>query len=223
MQLLSLGEHEGAHPRFGVVDVVPFVPLGPGGAPGPPPCDAAPARDAFAAWAGAELGVPCFCYGPLADGSVRTLPDVRRHAFADLAPDAGPPVPHPLAGAMAVGARGVLLAWNLWLAGAGAALARRIAARLRSPEVRVLGFDLPSGAQVSCNLVDPLRVGPGAVFDRVEELLVEGAPGALIARCELVGLAPAAVVEATPRARWAQLDLSPERTVEARLAASVGS
>ena len=55
--------------------------------------------------------MPCFLYGP-----ERSLPEVRRSAFSTLAPDAGPPRPHPTAGATAVGARPVLVAYNLWLA-----------------------------------------------------------------------------------------------------------
>ncbi len=65
------------------------------------------------------------------------------------------------------------------------------------------------------NLLAPLEVGPAAVYDAV------AAHGASIERAELVGLVPRAVVERAPRGRWAQLDLSPERTIEARLARSV--
>lgn len=108
---LRLTGHRGAHPRLGVLDVVPFVTLGT--APGQWAVDA---RDAFCAWAGSQLALPCFRYGPLPAGHERTLPEVRRAAFSSLSPDAGPPRPHPSAGAAAVGARGVLVAYNLWLA-----------------------------------------------------------------------------------------------------------
>jgi hypothetical protein len=63
---------------------------------------------------------------------------------------------------------------------------------------------------VSCNLVDPLSVGPGAAFDAV-------AGRATVARAELVGLVPAAVLATIPEDRWPELDLSGERTIEARL------
>ena len=69
------------------------------------------ARDAFAAYAATELGVPCFLYGP-----ERSLPEVRRRAFVSDPPDIGPAAPHPTAGAICVGARDVLVAYNLWLA-----------------------------------------------------------------------------------------------------------
>jgi glutamate formiminotransferase len=202
---LDLGGHEGAHPRFGVVDVVPFVPLG------TTSLDAAvAARDRFAAWLGRELGVPCFLYGPQ-----RSLPEVRRLAFGGVAPDAGPSSPHPTAGACAVGARAVLVAWNLWLAPGVSVDDAKAAARMlrdRWPGVvRALGLDLGGVAQVSCNLVAPLEVGPAEVYDAV-------ASAVPVDRAELVGLVPEAVLARIDPGRWAALDLAADRTIEARLA-----
>ena len=207
---VDLRHHTGAHPRLGAVDVVPFVPLqGSGEAAGE--ADALRARDAFAAWAGAELGVPCFLYGP-----ERTLPDIRRDAFGSLAPDTGPPAPHPTAGATAVGARDVLVAFNLWLSdGTGVDVARQVAAAVRGPSVRALGLDVGGRAQVSCNLVDPYEVGPGAVAVAVS--LAARDAGSQVVGAELVGLLPAAVLTGVARSRWAALDLDPSRTIEARL------
>src|SRR5438067_136640 len=82
---LDLRRHAGVHPRIGVVDVVPFVPLR-----GSTMSDALRARDAFASWAERELSLPCYLYGP-----ERSLPDVRRGQLDRL---------HPTAGACAVGA-----------------------------------------------------------------------------------------------------------------------
>jgi glutamate formiminotransferase len=198
VDLIDLRSHDGVHPRIGVVDVVPFVPLA-----GSTMADAVAARDAFAAWCASELGVPCVLYG--AGGP--SLPEVRRAAAGSAR--------HERAGAVAVGARDVLVAYNVWLApGAGVdvEVARRIAASLRGPAVRALGLALSSGgaAQVSCNLIDPSAVGPDAVYDAV-------AAQAPVARAELVGLLPAAVLDAIPERRWAQLDVSWEQTIEARL------
>jgi glutamate formiminotransferase len=146
---------------------------------------------------------------------------VRRRAFVDLAPDTGPPVAHPTAGATCVGARDVLVAYNLWLApeawagrrgpNAVADVARSVAAAVRGPAVRALGLDVGGRAQVSTNLVDPLVVGPAQAYDAVAAL-------APVAGAELVGLVPAAVLETVPTGRWAELDLGPSRTIEGRLA-----
>ena len=214
---IDLTAHRGVHPRFGVVDVVPFVPLE------GTIDDAVGARDRLAHWAGAELGIPCFLYGP-----GRTLPEVRREAFRSLAPDAGPPAPHPTGGAMAVGARRALVAYNLWITGATGSdgsgalpAARAIAGAVRGPAVRARGLAVGNGAQVSCNLVDPTRVGPAEIFDDVVRRAREA--GMSVERAELVGLLPESVLRAVPRHRWADRDLGDDRTIEHRLAHAVAA
>jgi len=198
---LDLTKHTGVHPRIGVVDVVPFVPVDEMSTMH----DAFAAADAFARWAGDELALPCFRYG-----DTHTLPDVRRGAFVTLQPDTGPPTPHPTAGACAVGARPSLVAYNLWLAQPDLELARAIARALRSDDVRTLALVCGEHVQVSCNLVHPLIVGPAEVYDAV-------AQHADVARAELVGLIGRDVLARIPRARWEQLDVSDDRTLEARL------
>src|SRR6202041_1848901 len=129
--------HGGAHPRLGVLDLVPLTPYRPGG---PPPTDLGRAialRDDFARWLGNELGVPTFLYGPHSgpEGHTdRTLPELRKHAFGDFPPDFGPPRPHRTAGATAVGARPVLIAYNIWVS--TIEVARQVAPRVRNPQVR---------------------------------------------------------------------------------------
>ena len=204
---IDIRTHDGVHPRIGAVDVVPFVPLA-----GSTAADASAAADAFCRWAGDELRVPCFRYG---DDVGRSLPDVRRSAWRDLPPDCGPSAPHETAGACAVGARDVLVAFNLWLADLDVDLARRVAAAVRGDGIRALGLPVGERVQVSMNLIDPLRVGPAAAWDRV-------ARHADIAAAELVGLVPASVLDATPADRWSQLDLAPDRTIESRLARRSG-
>ena len=214
---LDLSTHAGAHPRIGVLDVVPFVAFEPAPArlPRRPTDEAVAARDRFSRWLADTLGVPAFLYGPLPDGSTRTLPALRRHAWNPWMPDAGPAAPHPSAGAAAVGARAPMVAYNLWVADADKEQVRAVAACIRGPAVRALGFELDAGLQVSCNLIDPMAVGPADVYTQVAQLLAAG--GATVARCELVGLVPAAVLAAIPQQRWAELGLSPDVTVEARL------
>jgi glutamate formiminotransferase len=189
---IDLRRHRGIHPRLGAVDVVPFVPLG-----GSTMEDAIEARDAYVQWS----PVPCLRYGP--DGS--SLPELRRSARAMTTL-----LPHPTAGITAVGARTMLVAYNVWLDGESLRTARGIAAAVRSPWVRALGLALPGGIQVSMNLVDPATFGPADAFDAV-------ASRARVARAELVGLAPRAVLDTVDERRWDQLDLAPDRTIEARV------
>ncbi len=208
---LDLRAHTGVHPRFGVVDVVPFVPLD-GVTRAAGMAAAVAARDRFAAWAGDELALPCFLYGP-----ERSLPELRRNAFGSLAPDTGPSAPHPTAGACAVGARPLLVAYNIWLDSHDLAVAERLAAAVRSPAVRALGFPFQGSVQVSMNLVDPLVVGPATAYDAVRARAAE--EHITIRRAELVGLVPDAVLAAIPESRWPELDLGADRTIEARLLA----
>jgi glutamate formiminotransferase len=200
---IDLRAHHGAHPRLGAVDVVPFVAL-----EGSTPQAACAARDRFAAWIADALGVPAFLYGET--GDVPTLPEVRRRAFVDLAPAVGPDTAHPTAGAVAVGCRPPLVAYNLWLAEPDLARARTVASAVRGDGIRALGLAVGDRVQVSMNLVEPFRVGPATAYDRVAaEVAVDGA--------ELVGLLPRRVLEAIDPRRWAALDLGEDRTVEARL------
>lgn len=204
VERLDLRRHAGAHPRLGVVDVVPFVALdGDDRA-------AAAAADRFATWLGDHLAVPAFRYG-----GALSLPDVRRGAFTSVRPWAGPTGPHPTAGATAVGHRGVLVAYNVWLANPDLTLARSVARRVRQPGLRALGLRVGDRVQVSMNLLDPASLAPDRAFDAVAAL-------APVAGAELVGLVPEAVLRAVPSDRWRSLDLSPSQTIEARLAARGG-
>ncbi|MBM3638572.1 MAG: hypothetical protein FJW98_03960 [Actinobacteria bacterium] len=200
-ELLDLSAHSGVHPRLGIIDVVPFVPLA-----GSTWEDAVEARNHFAHWVADEFAIPAFLYG-----SERTLPFVRQHAFVDLDPDAGPLAPHPRAGAVCVGARDTLVAYNVWLHDSDVTAARKIAASIRSTSLRALGLQVGNRVQVSMNLINPMELGPMEAFDAVRELAqTEGA--------ELVGLIPQAVLDVIPATRWKQLDVSTEQTIEFRLA-----
>jgi glutamate formiminotransferase len=217
LERIDLRRHQGVHPRLGSLDVVPFVPLGPTGSPCGPDGDLTPAleaRERFASWAGRELALPCFFFG-----HERSLPEVRREAFGRLAPDTGPAHPHASAGACAVGARSALVAYNLWLGTPDVTVARALATAVRGPAVRALGVAAGGTTQVSCNLVDPFVLGPAQVYDAISRLARDA--GTVLVRAELVGLAPAAVVDAVPAERRHDLDLDPDRTVEARLAGLV--
>jgi glutamate formiminotransferase len=197
---LSLSDHSGVHPRIGVVDVVPFVPL-----VDSTMHDAQKARDEFAAWAAEELDIPCFLYG-----TERTLPDIRKNAWTSLMPDVGLHVPHLTAGAMCVGVREPLVAYNLWLGDVDLATTRRIATAVRTANIRTLGLQVGAFTQVSVNLIQPMISGPNDVYEAVAQY-------AQVHHAELVGLLPASVLAVIPRTRWEDLDLSVEQTFEWRV------
>ncbi len=105
------------------------------------------------------------------------------------------------------------MAYNLWVS--SEAVARRVATLVRGPSVRALGLAVGDRAQVSCNLVDPARLGPVQIYDLVRDL-VEKEGGRVIA-AELVGLIPRQILDQIPATRWSELGLSAEATVESRL------
>ncbi|MDA8357092.1 MAG: hypothetical protein M0Z95_12580 [Actinomycetota bacterium] len=238
---LDIRRHSGVHPRFGVIDIVPFVPLtfqdhqrtpveepSREGAPvehslthldATPSLDGAcTVRDRFARWASTTLTLPCFLFGPLGHGEDRILPEVRRNAFRVLQPDTGPRSPHPTAGACAVGARNFLIAYNVWVRPMDLTRARSIASAVRGPAVRALAFKFgpeSDAVQISCNLIDPFAVGPADVRDRIAR--IAATMGSAVSSCELVGLIPAGVLASISTTRWEELGLEPASTIEARL------
>jgi glutamate formiminotransferase len=206
VDLIDLRDHDGVHPRIGVVDVVPFVALA-----GSTSGDALAARDAYARWSADELGVGCFLYGPN-----RTLPDVRRAAGSGASPDVTAATPRPGAGSSAVGQREVLVAYNVWLSVPDLDAARLIATEIRRHDLRTLGLQVGDRVQVSMNLVAPDDLGPATAYDLVAERAERAGIG--VEGAELVGLLPRQVLDVIPGHRWAELDVSDERTIEARLA-----
>lgn len=170
VQHIDLTRHSGMHPRLGAIDVVPFVPLG----TTPMERCVRIARE-FGARAAAELDLPVYFYGEAATRRERReLPHVRGPGFDVLrsfalteerAPDLGPTHVHPTAGAVAVGARGRLLAFNVNLCSDNLEIARAIARAVRERDgglvgVRALGLRLASRClvQVSINITQPDRV-----------------------------------------------------------------
>ena len=200
LETLNINDHAGVHPRLGIVDVVPFVPLY-----DTTMAEARSARDRFAAWAADALSLPCFLYGP-----ERSLPEVRRTAWKPARPDVGPDDPHPTAGAVCVGAREPLVAYNVWLENVSLADTRTIASLVRTAEIRTLGLQVGEFTQVSMNLVAPNVANPMHAVDAI-------AHHARVHHTELVGLIPATVLAEIPEDRWEELDLSESRTIEWRV------
>lgn len=205
VRLLDISRHAGVHPRLGVVDVVPFVAL-----EGSTPAEALQARDDFALWAADELRLPVFLYGP-----ERTLPDIRRGAWTSLQPDHGPAEPHPTAGAVCVGVRPVLIAYNVFLDTSDMPVARSIASRVRRPGLRTLAFSVGGNAQISMNIVDADAISVADAYDTVVSHAASA--GAKVMRAELVGLLPARQLEMVDPSRWDELDVGSHRTIESRI------
>jgi glutamate formiminotransferase len=194
---IDLTQHSGEHPRLGAVDVVPFVPLG----ATPMELCIRTARE-FGARAAAELNLPVYFYEEAATRPERrTLALVRGAGFDALrhvplteerAPDLGPSHVHPTAGAVAVGARGRLLAFNVNLRSDDLEIARAIARAIRERDgglrgVRALGLRIASKGhvQVSINVTEPDRVS----LYRVLELVRAEARrwGVTVSGTELIG------------------------------------
>ena len=214
---VDLDRHVGVHPRLGALDVVPFVALD--GTAAPRAVDAA---RVFGQWAVDELGAPVFFYGD-ADERQRSLPSVRFSAFRTRPPDLVPVSLRPGVGAIAVGARPVLVAVNCDLDRDDIALARAMASAVRErdgglPGVRALGLRLPSRGvvQVSMNLVDLSRTGVEEACSAVRAHA--RAEGADVDRVELVGLLPAAELArcSSEFLTWSAIDET--QTIESRLA-----
>ena len=223
--LIDLRGHDGVHPFVGALDVLPFVALRPEVMP-----LAVAAAHLAARRIGEEVGVPCLRYGEAA-GEGRERPARLRAAGLDplaqamargeVVPDAGPVAPHPTAGVVLVGARGPLVAWNVWLPGASGDDARAIARAVREggdggglPSVRALGLVCPRTglAQVSMNVEDYRRTPLPAV---VEMVWREAAARGLVAgESELVGLVPRAALAGPSPGQLGLPGLRPDQIIE---------
>lgn len=190
VELIDLTSHEGAHPRLGAVDVVPFTPLD---------ATMAQAVDSAVESAGRlwnELNIPCFLYEQAArTPEAKSLPWLRRNAFKQVFPDFGGSEPHPTAGAAVVGARALLVAFNVNLDTADLFLARSIASQIRGgehavPGIRSLGLMMTGSgyAQVSVNITNTDQTTMWDVFSAVDSLAREH--GTAASGSELIGLAP---------------------------------
>lgn len=205
-ELIDLRAHTGQHPRIGATDVLPFVPVR---GVTMDQCIALAHEAGRRIWD--ELSIPVYFYERAALRADRVrLENVRGKGFEQLrqeiainpdrAPDTGAPHLHETAGAIAVGARPFLIAFNVNLRTNDLSIARRIARAVRErdgglPFVKALGFELPSRGlvQVSMNLTDYEQTTVGRAFEAVRQ----GANrlGVEIAGAEIVGLLPRAALD----------------------------
>ncbi len=223
----DLRSHRGVHPRIGALDVLPFVPLR-----GMDMAEAvAVARTVGARLAG--IGLPVYLYGAASDPPGRGLAELRRGGFEALvggfptgrSPDFRPHgtgAPHPTAGATCVGARRILLAWNVFVEGVTVEQARAVASTIRERDggfsgLRALGLYLERGdrIQISMNLEDPARTSPLDVFRAIETWV--GGRGGRVTGTEVIGMMPDTLVLPAARDRLDLLDLGPVRMLSSRV------
>ncbi|TMJ06367.1 MAG: glutamate formimidoyltransferase [Bacillati bacterium ANGP1] len=226
VELIDMTTHRGEHPRLGAVDVIPLVPIS-----GVTMEECASAARDLGRQIWETLHVPVYFYAEAATRPERRrLPDIRKGEYEGLAqkmadpewaPDAGDPKPHPTAGAIVVGARRPLIAYNIDLATDDVAVAKKIAKAARESSgglvnVQAMGVVSESGrAQVSMNLLDYTTTPVHRAFELVR---VEAARyGVEILESEVVGLIPLDAVADAARFYLRLNDFRREQILEARL------
>ena len=198
---IDMNHHKGEHPRVGALDVLPFVPIA-----GVTMEDCVALARSVGKRIADELQVPVYLYEAAAmRPDRRALPDVRRGEYEglkvaietdpDRKPDFGPAKLHPTAGASVVGARPILIAWNVNLRTTDLGIAKRIAKAIREsdgglPAVRAKGFALADRGlvQVSMNMVDYRKTSLVQAYEAIRGLAAK--EGVEIAESEIIGLVP---------------------------------
>jgi glutamate formiminotransferase len=221
---IDLASQTGEHPRMGSLDVLPFVPL-----------EGATLEDAarLARLAGeriGSLGFPVYLYEAAATAPHRrNLADIRRGGYEGLAgrmkdslwqPDYGPPELHPRKGAVAVGARSFLVAFNVYLDTDDVGVAKAVASRVRERDgglagVKALGLEVSGRAQVSMNLTNLEKTPIPVVLEAVRSAAAE--QGASVESTELVGLVPLEAILQVARHCLRLRELEKEHVLEAAL------
>jgi glutamate formiminotransferase/formiminotetrahydrofolate cyclodeaminase len=228
---IDLTKHQGEHPRMGAADVVPFIPL-----EGSTMDDCIVLARSLGERVGRDLQIPVFLYERAATRPDReNLADVRRGEFEGLrdeigtnpnrVPDFGPARIHPTAGAVAIGARPFLVAYNVYLGdAANVPVAKEVAKAVRGSSgglryVKGLGLEVDGQAQVSMNLVDTEKTPLFRAFDVVK--MEAEARGVSPTWSEIVGLVPERALFDTA-ARHIQLrNFNPDIVLERKVRAAV--
>jgi len=227
---IDLRAHQGEHPRLGAVDVVPFVPI-----EGVTMAQCVELAKDVAREVASRFGVPIYLYEEASSNPARkNLEDIRRGEFEGLAakmasegwaPDFGPASPHGSAGASVVGARMPLIAYNINLNTDRVDVAKKIAAAIRHSSggyrfVKAAGFELKdrSIVQVSMNLTNYEKTPIFRVFETVKR--EADRYGVSILESEIVGLVPAAALNATAEFYLQIAGFKPEQVLENKLRAT---
>jgi glutamate formiminotransferase/formiminotetrahydrofolate cyclodeaminase len=231
VELVDLRQHTGEHPRIGAADVVPFVPL-----EDSTMGDCIALARALGERVGSELHVPVYLYERAATRPTRVnLADVRRGQLEGLSaelgvnserdPDFGPRAIHPSAGAVAIGARPFLVAYNVYLGDAdNLSLAKKLAKGVRAssggfPHVKGLGLEVDGQAQVSMNLVDTEATPLHVPFDFIAAEAT--AAGGSVTWSEIVGLVPERVLFDSAKHYLKLREFTSEQVLERQVARAV--
>jgi glutamate formiminotransferase len=228
VELIDLRQHDGLHPRLGATDVVPFVPL-----------LTTTMKDAIAVAhelgerVATQLDLPVYFYEEAATTpGRRDLEQVRRKGFEELrevmetddtrVPDLGPRAIHPSAGAVIIGARRPLIAYNIYLGTTDITVAKQIARAVRHSTgglryVKALGFEIPERncVQVSMNLTNYSLSSLATIFEMVKE--AAASYGVAVTDSDIVGMVPAAALVDAARHYLRMHDFSDEQVLELRL------
>ncbi|MFL5593736.1 MAG: glutamate formimidoyltransferase [Gemmatimonadaceae bacterium] len=221
---IDLCQHSGEHPRIGATDVVPFIPL-----EGSTMEDCIALARALGERVGRELQIPVYLYERAATTPAReNLADVRRGEFEGLRdelgknpardPDFGPARIHPTCGAIAIGARPFLVAYNVYLGSASnLQIAKNIAKAVRGSSggfkyVKGLGLEVDGQAQVSMNLVDTEKTPLHHAFDFIK--MRAETEGAQVTWSEIVGLVPERVLFDTAASHLQLRQFTPAQILE---------
>ena len=224
---IDLRTHTGEHPRLGAVDVVPFVPI-----EGVTMAECVTLASETARAVAERFGVPVYLYEEASTNPARrNLEDIRRGEFEGLAekmrksewaPDFGPPVPHPSAGASVIGARMPLIAYNINLATDRLDVAKKIASAIRQSSggfrfVKAMGIALEDRGivQVSMNLTNVEKTPMFRVFDVIKREAARY--GVNVLESEIVGLVPAAALVSTAEYFLQLSAFKPDQVLETRL------
>jgi glutamate formiminotransferase len=224
-ELIDLNKHTGQHPRIGALDVLPFVPL-----ENTPMQVCVDIAHNVGKRVGTELGIPVYFYGEAAySPSRKALENIRRGQYETLRetiktdplkkPDEGPAILGN-AGAIAIGARKPLIAFNVFLNTSDVAIAKKIARKVRFssggyPGVKALGLLVAGQAQVSMNFTDYTTTNLPPVIEAIQLEAVKY--GTTITHTELVGLIPRAAVPQAPEEFLLLPEFRPDMVIETYL------
>jgi len=224
--LIDMTKHKGEHPRIGATDVVPFIPVS-----GVTMKECVLLSNGLAKRVSKELKIPVYMYEASAKKKSRqNLADVRKGEYEGLKeemgtnperkPDYGPSKMHPTAGAMVIGARKYLIAYNVNLDTKNIRIAKNIATKIRErggglPKVKALGFNVQGFAQISMNLVDFEITNFDEAYRAIEKEAKKYKVN--IKSSEIYGMIPLEALVRQIRTTFKAVDFDADRVLEKRI------